>query len=195
MKYKIVITTTRRPSTRARSLTNDLAKSLPRAIRINRGKLNIEELAAKALDLGAERVLIVGKGLYGNPGRLVFLITTEENYYFYPLIIQLKGVKLIRELDETSLPSKIERCAIVIAPESSIELSELAHSLSEALGIFYLEENSLKSIARAFDNLIVLEETLSINMRFVMKFVNPKNLKASGPKLFIKRVVYREPIQ
>ncbi|RLE89624.1 MAG: hypothetical protein DRJ49_02440 [Thermoprotei archaeon] len=194
MRSKLIVTTTRRPSTRARSLANDLARSLPKATRINRGKLNIEELATKALDLGAERVLIVGRGLHGNPGRITFLMISEERYYFYPLIIQLKGVKLMRELHDISSPGRVERCAIVITPGPSIELSELAHSLSEVLGIFYLEEDSLRSLSNAFDNIIVLEEIPSIGTRFVLKFINPRDLKPSGPKLFIKRVLYREPI-
>ncbi|RLE86003.1 MAG: Brix domain containing protein, partial [Thermoprotei archaeon] len=48
MKAHIIVTTTHHINPRVRSLANELARALPDAVRINRGKQNIINLAEKA---------------------------------------------------------------------------------------------------------------------------------------------------
>ncbi|MEB3851744.1 MAG: hypothetical protein LRS49_04085 [Desulfurococcales archaeon] len=62
----ILITTSRAPSPRTRSLVKDLELVLPRARRLTRGHLTMAELAAIARARGAVRVLVVGERR-GNP--------------------------------------------------------------------------------------------------------------------------------
>ena len=53
----ILLTTSHRPTRRIRSLCNDLTRSIPNSIRVNRGKMNFFDVAAKAIELGTISLL------------------------------------------------------------------------------------------------------------------------------------------
>lgn len=55
----ILLTTSRRPTKRIRKFCHDVERSIPDVIRINRGKLNLDGIAEKALELNADRVIII----------------------------------------------------------------------------------------------------------------------------------------
>ncbi len=66
---EILITSSHRPSRRVRSFINDLARTLPKATRINRGKKSIEDLR-DLMRLAGYRVLIITNTWKANPGRI-----------------------------------------------------------------------------------------------------------------------------
>ncbi len=138
----IIITTTRRPSRRTRSFVRDLYHVIPEAVRRNRGKMSLEDLNDLALELGAERVLVVGTSR-GNPSSLTF-------YEPSPLTIRpisqihLRGVSLRREITEKRAPSSKKFCVSY----HSQELGHLAQILTES---FALEEPFLASLEQLED--------------------------------------------
>ncbi len=174
-------------------MANELAHALPDALRINRGKNNILDLAEKARAYNAKTVLIVGKGLRGNPGRLVFLRIMERRYFFYPLIVSLAGVKLARELKVRPSPVSIENFSIVTLEDFSDNTKEFALALSEALQVNYTETSNLEFLAHIFNRVLFIEETNLEKSPFFIKFVKPGR-KIDGPLLKVRRVIYKSPL-
>lgn len=66
---EILITSSHRPSRRVRSFINDLARTFPKAVRINRGKKSLEELR-DLMKLAGYRALIIINTWKANPGRI-----------------------------------------------------------------------------------------------------------------------------
>ncbi|OYT28265.1 MAG: hypothetical protein B6U95_04485 [Thermofilum sp. ex4484_82] len=191
MKAHIIVTTTHHINPRVRSLANELARALPDAVRINRGKQNIINLAEKARLYEAKSVLIVGRGLYGNPGRVTFLSVLENRFFFYPLIITFSGVKLARE-QKAKIPSvSLEKFSVVVKSSASEDARELALSISEALQLNYAEIDDYKSFIEVFQRLLIVEKSPDKN-NLIIKFINPSG-RIEGPFLKIKKVVYKPP--
>jgi len=134
----------------------------------------------------------VGKGLQGNPGRLVFLTVMEYRYSFYPLIISLTGVKLARELNIRPSSVPLESFSVATLKNFSDATKELALALSEALQVNYTEISNLNSLTHIFDRILFIEETNLEKNPFLIRFVKPSG-KIDGPLLRVKRVVYRQP--
>ncbi|RLE81997.1 MAG: hypothetical protein DRJ52_02930, partial [Thermoprotei archaeon] len=136
----ILITSSRRPNPRLRTFCKDLARVLPDAIKVNRGKMSIEEVALKAYQLKIDHVVIVGKGRGGNPGRLIFIKVYEDRYEVLPLIIGIHGVTLIREIPEASIPTTVKTAVIAIKSECL----KVGESLSDSLGLPFIEVSRLQ---------------------------------------------------
>ena len=188
----ILVTTSRHPNPRLRSFVNDLARALPNAISINRGKLNIEELAVEAYRREANTVIIVGRGQRGNPGRIIFMHIYEDHYEFYPLIIHILGVKLLREIPEAK-PIRVEK--EIICYSSDDEATEkFALSLSEAIGLPILKIGHIDDFM-GLNAIMFVETALKPKISFVLKFILPKKkeLLIIGPLIRIKRVIYKCP--
>ncbi len=95
----IIITTSRAPSPRTRSLTRDLLVVLPRSERVTRGHLTMEELAAIARSKGARRVVILGERR-GNPSIIRVYQPSEppgRPELVNIVTLLLRGVTLARE--------------------------------------------------------------------------------------------------
>jgi U3 small nucleolar ribonucleoprotein protein IMP4 len=93
---KILITTSRRPSPRTRSLVKDLASILPNADRFTRGHYSMRDLAREALLRGANRIVVIA-GRMGNPS-LMRIYAVEEDSLRNIASLIIKGVALSREL-------------------------------------------------------------------------------------------------
>lgn len=92
---RAIITTSRSPSRRTRSLTRELAALIPGSVRVNRGHMSMEELAAFARSIGAKKIIMIWERK-GNPGVIkVFQVEEKLTEVFS---IKIKGVALSREL-------------------------------------------------------------------------------------------------
>ncbi len=128
MEYRILITTSRRPSPRTRSLVKDLAALFPGSYRLTRGHMTLEELALEARSIGADRVLIVGERR-GNPSILRFYEPRGRSLVNIVTIL-VKGVKLSREAG-TGTPAGPRGVAIIY--DDSGEAMEMAEALMRGL--------------------------------------------------------------
>ena len=128
MGYRILITTSRRPSPRTRSLVKDLAALFPGSYRVTRGHMTLGELALEARSIGVERVLIIGERR-GNPSILRFYEPRGSNLVNIVTLI-VKGVKLSREAG-TRPPRGAHGIAIMY--DDSEEAMEVAEALMRGL--------------------------------------------------------------
>ncbi len=90
----IVISTSRKPSQRTRTLCKELQILLPSALYIQRGKSNFEELLRHSGQVKARLLLLIGER-EGNPGSLD-LYSVEETEDSV-LSFEIEGVRLARE--------------------------------------------------------------------------------------------------
>lgn len=126
-----LITTSREPSPRTRSLVKDLAALSSGMVRATRGKQTFKELLARAFHLGAKTIIIVGEKR-GNPS-IIRIYDIEPIWVQRPPLhtftIFLRGVALSREA-RSGLPSRPVDRIYVIAESFH---SETERTLSLAL--------------------------------------------------------------
>ncbi len=92
----MIITTSRKPSRRTRSLGRDLECVLDGKY-VTRGKASIDVLVDRAINEGEYKVIIISD-IHGNPGKIQVINATEDSWVWDPLILNLSGVSLQREV-------------------------------------------------------------------------------------------------
>ena len=149
----IIITTSRRPSPRTRSLVKDLVAIIPGAIRITRGHLTMEELSLLAVTRGADRILVIGERR-GNPSIMRFY-RVEAGGYKNIVTIIIRGLALSREL-RRPLPEANPSALYIEFTDDS--LADFAEALMRGLRakVVYpgvkLSKNSVKAVLRPREN-------------------------------------------
>ncbi len=188
----VLITTSRRPTRRTRSLCNDLVKVIPGAVKVNRGKMSIKDVAAKTLELNANAAIIIS--VYrGNPGKIWFLQVTEQSYGWVPPDILLAGVKLQREFGYFKL-SPFRKLAVTISEETKDELEKLARALSNILKVplIYIpisHKELLKQQVKDFD--VALHVDNDPQFKAAIKFIQNVDGKEIGPRIRIKKMFWQ----
>ena len=130
----ILITTSRRPTKRIRSFIKDLAKSIPNAVRRNRGKASTEDLCIEALARGLSRVLIVERWR-GNPGIMRFILVGPRLCEHLKTAFVLKGVTLSREIGLRNRRKTEKRELILAVPHNAgKDSTDLCEELAFCLG-------------------------------------------------------------
>ena len=184
---RVLVTTSHRPSQRARSFAKDLAAVLPEAVRVNRGKSSLRDLFYDAVGYGAERVVVVGVWK-GNPGLLrVYRVVVEPpEQGLRPLAeIYLSGVTLRREIPGSQKIYSVRRLAVdaASAPKGYEELLDtLSKSLLAAL---VFEEERLER----YEVAVRLEER---GGSLTLSFYCTGTWRPCGPRLKLAKVVDHE---
>ncbi len=125
----ILLTTSRNPSRRTRTLIKDLVHVIPKATRISRGTKNLYELAAEAL-ASSNTLLVIISTRKGNPGTISFFRVTEQGFFQFPLELSLKGVKLRYEITRQRMPRGDTLLILPISPLSP-RIQSFCEMLSE----------------------------------------------------------------
>jgi len=133
---KILLTTSRNPTPRIRILCKDLARVVPDIVRVNRGKMSVDEVAEKAIEQGANHVVIVDRW-QGGPGKIEFYRIGSEGLVLIPPILHVAGIRLRRELT----PTKMKPVRSLVITQSDGGSNEIAESLSKFLNIPVVFEN------------------------------------------------------
>ena len=129
----ILVTTSRRPVRRIRTFCRDLVRSIPHVFYFNRGKLNLDGIAEKALESKANRVVIVSR-YKGGPGKIqLFQTSTNKGLTQVPPVLYVAGLRLQREFKKRS--RNIQFLTITVQTEVSQQILKLAESLSLFLRI------------------------------------------------------------
>jgi len=170
---KFLVTTSKRPSKRARSFIKDLAQIFI-SERIVRGKKSLDELKNLLIQKKAEGILIVDTK-WGNPSRIRIIKNDGSNFQ-----ILLKGVKLLRELREK--PPVPNNYPAILAN------NEKADKLSKILNLETV--NSLNDI-KGNINVIVLKSKKDKqgNEVILLNIYNSKTKKFYGPFLKIINII------
>lgn len=120
-------------------------------LRINRGKLSLEGVAGKALEVNAEKVLIVERWK-GGPGKLQFFEVSQEGLRRIPPLIYLRGVKLQRDFPEAKPKGRgIKALALAASQSVPLEVKKLEDVLSKFFGIPVIPQNE---VFRGYDALM-----------------------------------------
>jgi len=133
---RILLTSSRNPTDRMRTLCNDLARILPNALRVNRGKMSNEQLAEKALEEDAEHILLVERGQSGS-GSIRFCNIGQSGLFFIPPVIHVGGIKLRRDFGILSKVKPVHGI-VILGPVPSDEVRRFAEMLVEFFGISLL---------------------------------------------------------
>jgi len=125
-----LITTSRRPTRRTRSFCKELQRVLPNAIRVNRGKMSLIDVALRALEYNVDRVILVSV-FKGNPGRIRFFSVSSDSFVEIPPLINILGVKLLREFRRGRF---IKVSSLIVVPvDREDELLNFSSFLADAL--------------------------------------------------------------
>ncbi|RLE57762.1 MAG: hypothetical protein DRJ40_00660 [Thermoprotei archaeon] len=186
----IMVTTTRRPTPRIRSFCKELAAALPNAIKVNRGKMNIEAVAIRAYELGLDHVIIVGARKGGNPGHMKFMKVEEDTYYFLPLAIVMGGVKLLREFPEGIKPHKVSSAMIVTEDHQPDFVHIFTEALAEVLDLPSCSVPKLHDLRGSCDSLIYARKA-RYKYLIILNFLDSRSFKPIGPELRIEKFVYK----
>ena len=131
----ILLTTSRRPTERIRSFCRDLVYSIPQILSINRGKMNLDGLSEKALEINADRVIVVDRWRNGFGQIKLFQMSSKGLHQVIP-IMHLSSVCLRRELNV-----KIKRFrSSVVTFESKISIDQrrAAKHISQFLNLPFM---------------------------------------------------------
>ena len=93
----ILITTSRKPSRRSRSLAREFSRLIPFSTYITRGKKPIEDLVELARSKGYNRICIL-KERHGNPFKFDFINIEGENWNYLKNSVIFNLIKLQREI-------------------------------------------------------------------------------------------------
>jgi len=153
-------------------------------VRINRGKLSLEGIAAEALELNAEKVVIVDRWK-GGPGKIELYKFDGKELHPTPPLIYLKGVKLRREFRTMPKGRRIKSTAMVASPRPSREVSRLEKALSDFFGIpTFSSENE----CGGFDALMKITGSQVGELAVTFKLL-PENLEI-GPRMRISHLIW-----
>ncbi len=178
----IVIGTTRKPSQRIRSFAKELARVIPRAARLTRGKQSLIEFCEEARSQGAARVLLIG-GYHGNPGRMVFLHYFQGEWLFQAPLVFLKSVVLLRQMRRQPIPSSK---TLYVIQDTDRDKS-VAETFAQALGVSFVKREALSS-----ERVNVVLLLVALHQRKILEFLSLPDNQPVGPTLYVRKV-YQKP--
>lgn len=181
----ILLTTSRRPTGRIRTFCHDLVNSIPDVVRVNRGKMSLDGIAEKAIEVEADRIVVVDRW-HGGPGKINLYQLGSTGLESVPPLILIKAIRLRRELEETA--KRPQSSAITLAPEDSAKMGKLSENMSQFFGlpIISLDEASQKHGATmhfSFDSSRLLQIT----------FMRPQRMVEIGPRVTLSKLVWEAP--
>jgi hypothetical protein len=180
----ILLTTSRRPTQGIRTFCKDLSYTIPNIVRINRGKLSLEGIAAKALELNAEKVVIVDRWK-GGPGKIELYKFDGKELHPIPPLIYLRGVKFRREFRTMPKGRRIKSTAMVTSPRPSQDVCRLEKALSDFFSIpMFSNENE----CGGFDALMKITASQAGELAVTFKLL-PENVEI-GPRMRISHLIW-----
>jgi rRNA maturation protein Rpf1 len=179
----ILLTTSRRPTSRIRTFCRDLARSIPNIIRINRGKLSLDGIGERALGFNADRVVIVDRWK-GGPGKIeLFQIGPEGLIPIFPLMY-IAGIRLKREFEGIKA-KPITSLTITTPPEKNPQVAKIAEFLSNFLDI------PLSSMDEAVSEYsAAMHISLNASCRTQITFMLLSENVEVGPRVTISHLVW-----
>jgi len=181
----ILITTSRRPTNRIRTLCNELTRCLPNSVRVNRGKLSLEGVAEKSVEIGADSVLIIDRWK-GGPGKIK-LFKIDEKLTAFPPVMYVRGVKLQREFGKFK-PRRFSSLAITTSGNGDdSEIKSLTKALAQffAFPLIPIEEVASKNLSGC---MLISRDS---SQRIRLTFLTLPNLLEVGPRLTLSKLAWR----
>ena len=183
----ILLTTSRRPTKNMRSFCRDLSHTFPNTVRINRGKLSLERVAGKALELDAEKVMIIERWK-GGMGKIRFFGIGEKGLDNVPPLIHISSVKLRRDSGENEKKrKKMKSLAVASSLKAPLKVKRLENALSRffSIPILLFNEVTKEKCDIAMQILTDQSNKVIITFKFVPGFVE------AGPQIRVSRLVWK----
>ncbi|MBT8172284.1 hypothetical protein KJN74_05380 [Candidatus Bathyarchaeota archaeon] len=179
----ILLTTSRRPTERIRTFCRDFVHSIPFVIRINRGKISNDGLAEKAIELEADRVIIVNRWQDGFAKINLFQVSSTGLKPVFPLIL-ISRICLRREIEKGT---KRKFSSIITVESSTPELDKLSKSMSNFLDlpIMTIDEAVKK-------NLVSMHFSIDYKNHLQANFILSNQMVEIGPKLILSRLIWTD---
>lgn len=181
----ILLTTSRRPTGRIRTFCRDLFNSIPDVVRVNRGKMSRDGVAEKAIELDADRIVVVDRW-HGGPGKVSIFSLSSTGLKFVPPMLLISGIRLRRELKEGT--KRVRSSVITIEPEASPELEIVARHLSQ---FFNLPIVSLDGACK--NHRVSMHFSFDSSGRLQITFLLLQRMVEIGPRLTMSKLVWEVP--
>jgi rRNA maturation protein Rpf1 len=178
----ILLTTSRRPTGAIRTLCRDLVNSLPRVVRVNRGKMSLEGVAEKAIELEADRVIVVNRWR-GGPGKINLFQIAPTGLKAFPPLMLIAGVRLRKEFKEAT--RRFRSSVITVEPKNSPELKRIAGYLSQFFGLPVLSAD--KAAEKHGVSMHLLFGSLR---RLQITFMLLSRMFEIGPRITISKLIW-----
>jgi U3 small nucleolar ribonucleoprotein protein IMP4 len=181
----MLLTTSRRPTGRMRTFCRDLANSIPDVMRVNRGKMSLDGVAEKAIELEADRVVVVDRWR-GGPGKINLFQASSTGLKTVPPLMLIRKIRLRREFKEGT--RRARSSAITLEPEDSAELIKIGGRMSKYFGLPVLSlneasENHCASMHFSFDSSRHIQITFMLLSRMV----------EIGPRVTLSKLIWEVP--
>lgn len=188
-EQSVLLTTSRRPTRSIRTLCRDISHTFPKVVRINRGKLSLEGVAEKALELNAGKVVIIDRWK-GGPGKIHLFNLAGGGLEEIPPIIYIHDVKLRRDFEER-IPRgrRIKSIAFATISREDCEAAKLKSALTRFFGIPILSLD--EAVSEKYD--AVMQILADPENRFVITFKLIPELAEIGPRVVLSHLVWEMP--
>jgi len=181
----ILLTTSRRPTGRIRTFCRDLANSIPDVVRVNRGKMSLDGVAERAIEVEADRVVVVDRWR-GGLGKINLFRVSSTGLTSVPPLMLISGIRLRREFEEVT--RRARSSAITLEPEDSAELERVAGRLSQ---YFDLPVLSVDEAARKYG--ASMHFSFDSSRRLQITFMRLQRMVEIGPRVTLSKLVWEVP--
>ena len=178
----MLLTTSRRPTGRMRTFCRDLANSIPDVTRVNRGKMSLDGVAEKAIELEADRVVVVDRW-HGGPGKINLFQVSSTGLKSVPPLILIGEIRLRRELNEGR--RGVRSSAITLEPQDSVELTRIAERLSQFFDLPLLSSDEASNRHRAS-----MHFSFVSSRRIQVTFMLLGRMVEIGPRVILSKLVW-----
>lgn len=181
----ILITTSRRPSPRTRSLCNDLAWLLPDSFRINRGNASSDELLVLASVKGAKTLIVIDSKM-GNPSAISLYSIGEEAGRSASIRFRVSQVRLQREVGKKTAKIRLFKRLVVRLREGRMETATFARVLAR-----FLQGEFAQCVCaeRSYDmptNACLVLKVEEIEDEISLRFTDMDSIVEYGPQIKIR---------
>lgn len=141
----ILLTTSRRPTDALRTFCRDLANGIPDVVRVNRGKMSLDGVAEKALEINANKVVVVDRWREGI-GKISFFNVKSNGLTALPPILLLSNIIHRRDFGQKG---RSIASVITVNTNDWSKIKQTANSFSEffSLPIMSVDEAAKKRLA------------------------------------------------
>lgn len=180
--FLILLTTSRRPTARIRSFCRDLLYSIPDVLRVNRGKMSLDAVAEKALELEADRVMVVEK--WRNKfGQLSLFKMSSTGLVPVAPVLCLSNVTLRRELSKGT--KRHMSSVVTVTQKTSPEIERAALQISNFLGLPFMRLDDAVENHRAS-----LHFTSNSSKSIRATFMLLSRMVEIGPRLTVEKLLW-----
>lgn len=185
-RQDVMLTTSRRPTSAIRILCRDLSCTFPNIAQINRGKLSLEGIAERALELDVQKVVVVDRWERGL-GITEFFYVGQDGLEGVPPIVYVRSVKFRRDfVERTSKDRRIKSVAIATSSKENFETKRFEDFLSEFFEVPVLPlQDALNKGYNA-----VMRISVDSSSCITITFQHPSESVEIGPQIAISKLFW-----